>query len=295
MMQESAGGHMDKIKKKITVRFFSIDTSNDFFEDFVSSHQANLTVDKPVRIFNIRDKKHLIKIYAPLEQNEYKLFFLSIVRERTTWQAKALADGTISAIHLNQGILGDLFYYLVIPARKILLGFTAGPSASVRSVANTVLQQFKKDRTSKIALEPISEESEYTKLNDLAEFTEIRFCLAPSLLSDSSDDMPNIFRELKASPFMASSSKLELTVSEFGEGRFTHEDLLVTVDYLADNDCCTTLFIKGVDSGGQKIQLDFNKVYMTHNIYVQLRGNIVDEESAKAVILEALISKNILQ
>ena len=281
---------MSKIKKKITVRFFSIDTDSEFFDDFVSAYNANLTNEKPIRIFNIRDKKHLIKIYPPMEHCEQQIFFLSVVKERITWQARAFVDGTISAIHTNQGLIGDLYYYLVVPSLKSILGFTTGPTSSVRSVANTVLQQFKKDRTSKISLEPSTHENEYTKLQDLAEFTEVRFRLAPSMLSDYTDDMPNIFRELKASSFLSNSPNLELTISipQTNDGGFSQEDLMGIIDYLADSESCTALIIKGINHGGEKLQLNFNNTYVAYSTDASLRGNFIDEELAKTIILKAL-------
>ena len=188
-----------------------------------------------------------------------------------------------------------MYYYLVVPASGLILGFTTGPNASVRSVANVVLQQFKKDRASRITLEPISNQNEYTKLNDLSEFTEMRFSLNPALLNESGDEMPDIFRELKASPFMANSSKLELTIVEFGEEGFTREALISAVDYLADNECCISLYVKGINSEGEKIQLDLNRAYLAYSTHVQLKGNFIDEQTARDIALAALESQNILQ
>jgi hypothetical protein len=286
---------MGKIKKRITVRFFSIDADNSFFNDFVSINQANRINEKPVRVFNIRDKKHFIKIHDKLEHGKRDVFFLSAVRERNTWQARALSDGTISAIPLNQGILGDLYYFLVVPEYKIILGFTTGPSASVRSVANAILQQFKKDRTSKINLEPISKEREYARLKELSVLTEVKISVNPSLLSESGDELPSIFKELSSSPFMTSSSKLELTISDFKDTGFTQENLLDAVDYLSDNECCTALIVKGVDVEGKKQLLNLNKAYLRYSIIIHIRGNFVDEKMAKNIILDALTSQNDLQ
>lgn len=286
---------MGKIKKRITVRFFSIDADNSFFNDFVSINQANRINEKVVRVFNIRDKKHLIKIHDKLEHSTRDVFFLSVVRERNTWQVRALSDGTISAIPLNQGILGDPYYFLVVPECKIILGFTTGPSASVRSVASAILQQFKKDRTSKISLEPISKEREYTRLKDLNELTEVKLSVNPSLLSESGDELPNIFQGLSASPFMTSSSKLELTISDFKDKGFTQESLFDAIDYLSDNECCTELVVKGVDNDGEIQQLNLNKTYLRYSIIIHIRGNFVDENMAKNIVLDALSSQSVLQ
>ncbi len=286
---------MSKIKKRISVRFFSIDASESFFDDFISIYQANTLTGSTVRIFNVREKQHLLKVYDETAFKGRKSFFLSVVRERNTWQARALSDGTFSGVTLNQGIIGDPYYYLILPDRKAMLGFTTGPSASVRSVANNVLQQFKKDRTERILVEPMSKEREYGKINDLVEFTEVRFSVNPASLSASGDELPSIFKGLSSSPFMASSSKLELTISDFGEDGFSQENLFDAVDYLSDNECCTTLIIKGIDEDGKKQQLNLNKTYLSYSVFVKIRDKFVDEKRAKKIIMTAAASMDGLQ
>ncbi|MBU1042094.1 MAG: hypothetical protein KKF77_13435 [Proteobacteria bacterium] len=283
---------MSKIKKRITVRFFSIDAEVSFITDFVAVCQANQINGKPVRVFSVREKKHLVKIHDELEHRGHKAFFLSVVRERNTWQARALADGTISAIPLNQGILGDPYYFMLVPESKIILGFTTGPNASLRSVANTVMQQFRKDRTSRVSLEPISNEREHSRIKELVKYTEVRLSVNPAALSQAEDDLPDIFKGLKASPFLANSSKLELTVSDFGEGRFTQDDLFDVIDYLSDNECCTTLIVKGIDCDGVSQQINLNKTYLNYSTILELRGQFVDEKRAIGIVLDALASKD---
>ena len=117
---------MNRIKKRITVRFFSIKANDSFFDDFISIHNANQANEKDVRIINIREKKHLIKIHEELQHQDNSVFFLSVVRERNTWQTRALGNGTISGIPLNQGIIGDPYYFMVVPGDRIILGFTTG-------------------------------------------------------------------------------------------------------------------------------------------------------------------------
>lgn len=162
-------------------------------------------------------------------------------------------------------------------------------------MANAILQQFRKDRTSKIKLEPISKEREYGKLKDLNELTEVRFRVNPSSLNESGDELPNIFKGLTSSPFMTSSSKLELTISDFEDTSFTKENILDAVDYLSDNEYCTTLIVKGVDSEGKKQLLNLNRAYLRYSTIIHIRGNFIDEKMAKNLVLDALSSQNILK
>ena len=281
---------MSKITKRVTVRFFSIDADDEFFNNFIAIHRANKTSGTPVRFFNVREKKHLVKIHDEFKYKESLIFFLTIVRERYTWQAKALSDGTISGISLNQGIIGDPYYYFFLPDRKILMGFTTGPSASVRSVANTVLQQFKKNRTARVVVEPMSKEREYASVKDLIEFTEVRFSINPASFCDAGDELPSIFKGLQSSPFMANSSKLELTISDFGDDGFSQENLLDAIDYLSENEYCTTLIVRGVDAEGKKHQLNLNQAYLSYNTMIKIRDKFVSEKAAQKIIQDAFSS-----
>lgn len=93
---------------------------------------------------------------------------------------------------------------------------------------------------------------------------------------------------------MASSSKFELTISDFGDTSFTQENILDAVDYLSDNEYCSTLIVKGVDSEGKKQQLNLNRAYLIYNAIINIRSNFIDEKIAKNVVIDALNSQNFL-
>ena len=72
---------MNKLKKSITVRFFSIEAENSFFSEFVSNYQANQNNDNQTRIINIRNKKHLLKASNFIRQSDSDVFPVTVVRE----------------------------------------------------------------------------------------------------------------------------------------------------------------------------------------------------------------------
>jgi len=279
---------MNRIIKSLTVRFYKIKSNDGFFDDFISIHTASQANEKSVRIINIREKKHLIKIHEELRHQDNSVFFLSVVRERNTWQTRALRNGTISGIPLSQGIIGDPYYFIVMPEDRIILGFTTGLSGSLKSVANTTLQQFNRDRVSKIVLEPISKEKEFKKLRELSGYNKLFFKVNATLLGDPNEDTPGILRELCAAPFMASNSQIALTFSEFGNGGFSERNLIDIVDYLSENDGCIALTVQGLDSDGVKVHLDFSKAYLIFKTHIEIRSKFVDEKKAKEVLFNAL-------
>jgi hypothetical protein len=281
---------MNRIKKIITVRFFSIKANDSFFDDFISIHNANQANDKDVRIINIREKKHLIKIHEELQHQDDSVFFLSVVRERNTWQTRALGNGTISGIPLNQGIIGDPYYFMVVPGDRIILGFTTGLSGSLKSVANTTLQQFNKDRVSRVALEHISKKKEFSKLRELSGYNKLHFKVNATSLGELNEGTPWIFRDLSTAPFMANNSQVALTFTEIGDDGFSERDLVDIVNYLSENDGCSALTVQGLDNEGEKVHLDFNKAYAIFKTEIEIRDKFVDEKKAREILINALNS-----
>ena len=281
---------MNRIKKRLIVRFFSIKASERFFSDFISIQKANQANEENVRIINIRDKKYLIKIHTSSEHEEGDIYFLTVVRERNTWQARALRDGTVSGIPLNQGIIGDPYFLLVVPKLKVILGFTTGPSVSLKGTASAVLQQFNKDKTSVVTLKPVSKEREFSKLTEFSGFHKLHFKITVASLEETNESAPGILRQLSAAPFLANNSEIALTFTEIGDDGFTENDLLDIVSYLSENDGCSALTVKGFDNEGVNIHLDFNEAYAIYKTEVELRDTFIDEFKAKKVLLDALNS-----
>ena len=109
---------MNRIRKSITVRFFSIEASESFFDDFIINFLANRDNSNSSRIFNLKTKNNLIKLGEEHILKENKAYSVSVVRERNTWQTKATSDGQITGISLNQGIIGDPYYFFVVPDKE---------------------------------------------------------------------------------------------------------------------------------------------------------------------------------
>ncbi len=274
-------------KKAITVRFFSVKSKSNFFDDFIAIQNAD--IDRKVRIINIREKKHFIKIHGSESHSNKEYYFLSVVRERNTWQAKALGDGTISGITLNQGIVGDLYYFLIVPDENLIAGFTTGLSGSLRGVAVATLQQFNRDRTKNVNLEHISRKNEIGKLKQLNGYNKLHFKVNFTQLGELNEESPSMLRQLSIAPFLTNNSHISLTLTDIGNERFTEKDLEEIVNFLSENDGCTTLTVYGLDAEGEKVHLDFSNTYKQYKKEIETRDKYIDEKIAKEVLLESLL------
>ncbi len=279
---------MNRLKKQLTVRYFSLVSEEGFFDNFVSTHKANLDADKPARITKIKDRKYLVKIHESIELFGSNAFFISVLRERNTWQLKGLGTGQISGISNNQGIIGDPYYLMVIPDESTVLGFTTGPIVSLKSVAENVLSIFNKDRSLKIVLDRIGVSREPSVLKDVQRFKKLHFKIKTSLLNSSNDDTPGLLRDLSSVPFITNNSEIELTISEPSDQGIPEKDMIDMVDYLSESEGCSALKVQGVDTEGGNITLDFVNTYASYKTTVELRNNYLDEKIGKKVLNSAV-------
>ncbi|MCT4534773.1 hypothetical protein [Halodesulfovibrio sp.] len=276
---------MKKLKKKITVRFFSLNAKNSFYDDFISTYRVNQENDNLVRIFNVRAKKYLIKIGTSFTHQGNESFFLSVVRERNTWQARALSNGIISGVPLNQGILGDPYYYVFLPHKRIILGFTTGPSESLKSTANITLQQFNRDRTSRITAVPVSKDAEFDKLNKLQVITKVKFNVDTTGLNHD-DDLPVFLKGMNTPAFQ--DSKLTFSRSNLDDGQYEDHIIRSDIKELLESDSCSALSVVGKNEEGILQTIRLGNVYAVYRMTLELRDKFVNESKAKELLLEAM-------
>ena len=267
---------MNRIKKNVVVRFFSIEAKKSFFNNFVSSVIANKNNFSNSKIFNLRNKKHLIKISHEYEILNITAYAVTVVRERNTWQVKAMGDGKITGNSLNQGIMGDPYFFFIIPNKQVLLGFTTGPSGSLKSVAKTMLEQFNNDRLEDIKINLIPKEKEFNSLNDVSDGSTLYFKINSSSLSDISDDAPKLIRELSAAPYIGGNIQLalDLEINNTNEKMLSKDDVIEIVNYLSDNEACTILKVKGATAEGEAIQLDFVNAFINYKAQITTRNKL---------------------
>ncbi|MEZ8603435.1 hypothetical protein [Vibrio splendidus] len=276
---------MSRTKKSVTVRFFSVDASNAFFDNFSANFLVSNDSPSSTRIVTIRNTKNFIKA-AHKTDGQY---FITAVRERNSWQAKATRDGNVSGLAINQGIIGDPYYFCIIPDKKTILGFTTGPIGSLKSVACVVLEQFKTLRTDKIALSLIPKEKEFSKLLELPEYNSLHFKINSSSLVDVADDAPSLIKNLSSAPYIEHNVQLSLDLecSDEPDSIVTKDNIIEIVNYLSDSDSCTLLKVKGKSEDGEKINLDFGNAFINYKSELNTRNKYIDESTAIKVLSSA--------
>ncbi len=282
---------MNRLKKNIIVRFFSIQATGSFFNGFVSAYVTNNAGSNSSRVFNIRSKKYLIKISDEYKYSKVQAYSVTVVRERNTWQTKASSDGTITGITTNQGIIGDPYFFLVVPKKKVLLGFTSGPSGSLKGVGKTMLEQFNSDRAERVSLNLIPKEKEFATLQELPEYASLHFKINSSSFSDITDDAPELIKNLSSAPYIENNMQLilDLDCSTQNDKNLSKESVIEIVNYLSDHDGCTVLKVKGINDDGTPIHLDFANAFFNYKTEIITRNKFIEEKDSAEVLNAALL------
>lgn len=276
---------MSRTKKNVTVRFFSIDAGDSFFDNFSANFIVSNESSSSTRIVPIRNTKNFIK--AAHKTNDQ--YFIAVVRERNSWQTKATRDGCISGLSINQGIIGDPYYFCVIPKQKVVLGFTTGPIGSLKTVASVALEQFKTVRADKITLSFIPKEKEFSKLLELPEYNSLHFKINSSSLVDVGDDAPKLIKTLSSAPYIENNVQLSLDLecSDKPDSIVTRDNIIEIVNYLSDSESCTVIKVKGKNENGESINLDFGNAFINYRSELNTRNKYIDEDTAIKVLSSA--------
>tara|TARA_B100002003_G_C14155927_1_gene556524 strand:- start:5178 stop:6047 length:870 start_codon:yes stop_codon:yes gene_type:complete len=281
---------MNKLKKNITVRFYSIETNDSFFAGLVSNYEAMQNIGNLTRIISIRNKKHLIKASDENFYSGLKVYPITVIRERNTWQTKATIDGKINPIEVNQGIIGDPYFFLIVPESKIVVGFTTGPSVSIKSVGKSLLEQFRNDRATSIDLELIPKEKEFSRLTEINDYSSLHFKISSSSLTDVSDNAPQLIRDLSSAPYLEGNMQLslDLAIDEHDDIGLSKENVIEIVNYLSNHDDCTVLKVKGKNEDGSSINLDFSNAFFNYKTDITTRHKYIGEKTAHEILKDAL-------
>ena len=281
---------LNRIRKKIRVSFFNIEASDIFFRSFISSFVASKDGAESSRIFNLREKKHLIKVAEEYAFAEGIAYAVTVVRERNTWQTKATSNGKISGISLNQGIIGDPYFFYIVPEKKLVLGFTSGPSGSLKGVAKTVLEQFNGDRSERIKLDFTPKKKRYPSLETLPDTGDLHLKVSSSSLSDAFEDAPKLIGSINSDSFLEHSVQLifNFPFSDTEGSSISKNDIIELINYFGDHDGCLALTVNGDDGEGNKVRLNYGNAFYNYRTEISTRNKFLEEEKSLQILKDAL-------
>lgn len=278
---------MGKMNKQVQVMVFELSSGEAYDRDLCASYDANKNISNPVRIVSVRNKRHVVKVVESRDVNGARAFVFTVVRERNTWQVKALSDGTIAGITGNQGVVGDPYYYIVIPTIRMVLGFTTGPKAGVKGVGEVALEQFRRDRSVAIKLKYVERSDGLSCLATLQEYVDFRFKVDIDLLVARDDAVPDAIKNMSISGDLLGGVKVSLAFKG-GESRLSVADVSDIVRYLYGKKECSMLLLHGISSGGDDIYIRGGRDRLQYRSDYVVRDMFVDSGLAEKILYDAV-------
>lgn len=280
---------MNKIKKNVTVHFFDIEAKQSFFKELVTNFKLSREDGRESKIFVQRQKKNLVRLVGEHNFHSVKSYLMTIVRERATWQTKATSDGKISGVLTNQGVIGDPYFFMIVPGRKLLLGLSTAPSGNMKSVGKYILGLLQDRRTDNFKLSLTTRESERFHLDELPIKGNLTFKINSFSSSEISPAAPQLFKDLSSSPYIGGSQlSLDLEFTDASDQLLSKENIIEIVDYLSDHDECKMLKLKWIDTEGKAKQLDFINAFFRYKTVIETRQAFIPEDLATDILKDAL-------
>lgn len=279
---------MNKNVKGALAVVFHVHASDEYFDELLAIYQVSEGSSDRARIVSVRDRRFFIKISEFDSVFEKHAFLLSVVRERNTWQVKASRNGEISGLIGNQGIVGDPYYYVVIPDDRVVIGFTTGSNASLRSVATVVLEQFNSTRSRKIKVVHVDDGCGSVNIESLYAYSVFRFRVSVSLFDSLDVHAPQGLREIKMPYGVNGETNITFSFLGGGDTSLSIGDVVDTVRYLQGRKECSLLILHGESPDGSDVQVSISRRYKAYQGSLRLRDLYVDEGVARRFLNEAI-------
>lgn len=275
---------MKKNTKALNIKFYSLSESKTQTQEISNILKAISNSDSAHRILSIRNRKQLIKLHSTTN-NDY---LITVVRERNTWQAKAQGNGRISTIHPNQGIIGDIYYFLLSPSINKVLGLTSGPSGTIKSVLKSTLESMLPPSSGKVDIQPILKERSQEHFNLASEFTRLQFKIDTAHLDDIPEEAPQLLKDIGNSSLAESSAQLSLDLrldnKDPKNDRFPQSVIIELITYLSDYEGCATLKATALDDSGKAKIIDLGDSYLTKSVKIETSQKFINEDLAEKIL-----------
>ena len=160
----------------------------------------------------------------------------------------------------------------------------------MKSVGTSLLEQFCNNRSTKVKLELIPKEKEFSRLTEIDDYSSLHFKIGTTSLSDVAENAPQLIRDLSSAPYLESNMQLALdfAIDEKEDTGLSKENVIEIVNYLSNHDDCTLLKVKGKNEDGSVVHLDFGNAFINYKTEITTRHKYIDEKVALEILEDAL-------
>lgn len=277
--------------KKAAVNYHFIESANeDFFTDFHNSLGAILGSENASGEFDAGNSHFFWTINGCENIGDKDAYFVSLVKEREAWPVWFSEEGGISAVPLEHGSLGELYYALISPAGKFILSMAAS-SGSPGSSFKKFLNEFSTDGGVKII--PLFED----KIDIKTLSWDFYKKLSASINFPTHDELAE-FNTTKEGGLLGiidelGGLKADVTVSAPKQKQTLNAaQIREMAKALLINDFCGKLVLRGADYETETLEeYDLKNAQIKYNEFVEISGSYMSESEALAVLKRAFAER----
>ena len=136
-------------KKSIVAYHFISSANDDYFTELKLSFNSLLNSEDSSGTFDAGQSHYYWKIESKVDIADTNTFLVSLFKEKTSWPVYLSEEEGISAVPINDGSLGELYYALINPESRFILTLAAGGGGPVGAYKK-LLNEFSRDGSVKL-------------------------------------------------------------------------------------------------------------------------------------------------
>lgn len=273
-------------KKAIVAYHFLDSVSESYFTELKMSFESLLNSQDSSGSFDAGQSHYFWKIESKVEISKTDTFLVSLVKEKTSWPVYFNEEEGISAIPIEEGTLGELYYALINPEARFMLCLAAAGGGPVGAFKK-FLNEFSKDGS--VKLTPLFEDKIDIKTLSWDFYKKVAISV-----NFPNHDIQSEFNTSKEGALMGvidelNGLKADITISAPKQKQsLNNAQVKEFVKSLLTYDYCNKIVLRGSDNDGESIEeFDLKNAQVKYKETLEISGSYMSIDEALPLLKRA--------
>ncbi len=273
--------------KRAVVAYHFIDSaSDDYFKELKLSFDSLLDSHDSSGVFDAGQSHYFWKIEDRVDVTDTNTYFVSLVKEKNAWPVYFNEDEGISAIPIDNGALGELYYAFINPELRFMLSLAASGGGPVGAFKK-FLHEFSKDGS--VKLSPMFEDKIDVKTLSWDLYKKLSFSINFPNQDIQSEFMTTHEGSLLGIISELNGLKADITISMPKQNqKLGNAQVKELVKSLLIYDYCGRIVLRGADAEGESVQeYDLKNAQVKYRELVEISGSYMSIDEAILILKRA--------
>ena len=273
-------------KKSVVAYHFISSANDDYFTELKLSFNSLLNSEDSSGTFDAGPSHYYWKIESKVDIADTNTFLVSLFKEKTSWPVYLSEEEGISAVPINDGSLGELYYALINPESRFILTLAAGGGGPVGAYKK-LLNEFSRDGS--VKLTPLFEDKIdirtlswdfYKKLSITVNFPS--YDIQSEFMTTKEGSLLGMIDEV-------GGLKADITITAPKQKQnLNNAQVKEVVKSLLTYDFCSKLSLCGSDNDGEVIEeFDLKNAQVKYKETIEIAGSFMSIEEALPLLKRA--------